>query len=443
MSRPPGRYWEFAVLSDDFKKMGWVDHIPRTGNLYIGGLHALYQKPELFKQHNISHILSVLDYDIYENGQFSEYKHYMLRVDDDPNEDLLKHFHATNAFIDEALQGGGAVFVHCAMGKSRSATIVCAYLMWKHRITAKAALDQLCEGRPVCSPNPGFGEQLDVYFEMLQNEAKMNEIYDNWDKTRFRGNAWEWHKRQAGSPDSKSGNIADHIKVSGGGDQFNVQQTPNLAVDITTLFPDAEVFGVKLVNGRATRAVLDVTNNEAQPISLLLVGGSLTTPSDQPGAPDPPQILRNLTSTKYSLSIPAGQKESINYAFTTDMHPQTLRLNLAAMLQDSKGTVYTKPLFNETVSIVEAPVSIFDPQMYGPIPLSWYKKRGGKGGERAQRSSGGSKKVNPADQAAVIGADGPAVASGSTYDESWIPAGHLKRPEAKRVGSGRPKSRAT
>ena len=71
------------------------------------------------------------------------------------------------------------------------------------------------------------------------------------------------------------------------------------------------------------------------------------------------------------------------------------------------------------------------------------KRRGGKGGERAKRSSGGSKKVDPADQVSVLGADGPAVTSGAqAYDESWIPEGHLNRPEARRVKSGqRPKSR--
>jgi hypothetical protein len=69
--------------------------------------------------------------------------------------------------------------------------------------------------------------------------------------------------------------------------------------------------------------------------------------------------------------------------------------------------------------------------------------KGGKGGERAKRSSGGSKKVDPSDQVTVVGADGPAVTSGAkAYDESWIPEGHLQRPEAKRVKSGgRPKSR--
>jgi len=65
------------------------------------------------------------------------------------------------------------------------------------------------------------------------------------------------------------------------------------------------------------------------------------------------------------------------------------------------------------------------------------KKGRGKGGERAKMSSGQSKKVDPADQVAVVGADGPAVTSGAkAYDESWIPASHLQRPEAKRVRSG-------
>ncbi|KAF2723616.1 hypothetical protein K431DRAFT_263963 [Polychaeton citri CBS 116435] len=240
-------------------------------------------------------------------------------------------------------------------------------------------------------------------------------------------------------------------------------ESPNLAVTIKTTFPQSEIFGVKLVNGHPTRAVLDITNEEPNPISVAIIGGSLTTPRDVPGAPDPPVVIRNLTAQRYGVQIPAGEQQTLTYAFATELHPQDLHLNLAAVLQNSEGAVFSKVVYNETVSVVEAPVSFFDPQIiflylflaaaFGGtcffIYQTWIttlfpqKKRAGKGGERAKKSSQGTKKVDSVEQVAVIGADGPAVTSGAkAYDESWIPASHLQRPEARRVGSGRPKSRA-
>jgi hypothetical protein len=141
-------------------------------------------------------------------------------------------------------------------------------------------------------------------------------------------------------------------------------KTPTLAVDIRASFPQSEIFGVKLVNGHPTKAVLDVSNNEPAPVTVVYVGGSLLTTQDLPGAPNPPQVLRNLTAARYGVEIPAGEKESLTYNFATDMHPQDVRLNIAAVLQNSEGAVFTKMIFNETVTVVEAPFSIFDPQMY-------------------------------------------------------------------------------
>ncbi|KAF2190133.1 hypothetical protein K469DRAFT_657854 [Zopfia rhizophila CBS 207.26] len=234
-------------------------------------------------------------------------------------------------------------------------------------------------------------------------------------------------------------------------------QSPNLKVTISASFPQSEIFGVKLINGHATQAVLSISNEEPEPISVAIVGGSLLQ-----DAGDDSQILRNLTAQRYATEIPAGESETLTYSFSTEMHPQDVRLQLVAVLKDSKDAFYTLAVFNETVSVVEAPTSIFDPQiiflylvLFGAFAGTVYfiyntwittlfpqKKRGGKGGERAKRSSGGSKKVDPADQAAVVGADGPAVTSGAkAYDESWIPASHLQRPEAKRVRSGTPKTK--
>lgn len=75
-------------------------------------------------------------------------------------------------------------------------------------------------------------------------------------------------------------------------------------------------------------------------------------------------------------------------------------------------------------------------------PLFPQTRKGGKGGERAKGSSKGTKRVDPADQVSVVGADGPAVASGAkAIDSSWIPPHHLQRPEAKRIRSGTPKTK--
>ena len=37
-------------------------------------------------------------------------------------------------FIHTAIAGGGAVYVHCHQGVSRSSSMVIAYLMWKHSL---------------------------------------------------------------------------------------------------------------------------------------------------------------------------------------------------------------------------------------------------------------------------------------------------------------------
>ncbi|KAK3691568.1 hypothetical protein LTR37_018577 [Vermiconidia calcicola] len=177
--------------------MGWVDKIPRAGKLFIGGLHALYQKPDLFEKAGISYILSVLDFDIYEAGAFKEYKHLHIKLDDDPNENLLQHFNECVEFIQQGLDSGGGVFVHCAMGKSRSATVCCAYLMQKYDISPEKALSQVCEGRPVAGPNPGFMEQLETYGHMLkaQDSTESQRIYDTWLNERYSGESWTWDRR--------------------------------------------------------------------------------------------------------------------------------------------------------------------------------------------------------------------------------------------------------
>jgi dual specificity phosphatase 12 len=72
------------------------------------------------------------------------------------------------------------------MGKSRSATVIIAYLMHKYHISRDEALAQLRQGRPVCGPNDGFMEQLEIYQRMLQapDAVEAKSIYQRWLRDR-------------------------------------------------------------------------------------------------------------------------------------------------------------------------------------------------------------------------------------------------------------------
>lgn len=75
-----------------------------------------------------------------------------------------------------------------------------------------------------------------------------------------------------------------------------------------------------------------------------------------------PRNIRNLTSTRYKIQIPPGEKDSLSYSFATELHPQDLRLRIIASIMSDKG-IFSVQAFDEIVSVVEAPTSIFDPQM--------------------------------------------------------------------------------
>lgn len=162
-----------------------MDKVPDCGNLYICGLDAL-DDPILLNQAGITHILSVLEFDYCNHPEFDKYKRMLIQAEDHPLQDLYRYFQLTNEFIGSALdpppvaQGssavptyGNTVVVHCAMGQSRSATVVCAYMIYKLRITASRALQLLQSSRPMCAPNQGFMAQLEQFEEFLGVEGKL------------------------------------------------------------------------------------------------------------------------------------------------------------------------------------------------------------------------------------------------------------------------------
>ncbi|KAL4873167.1 hypothetical protein BDV12DRAFT_160505 [Aspergillus spectabilis] len=150
-------------------------------NIYIGGIFSLKNKSALSRA-NITHILSVLRLQPTDDTG-SKYQHHQIEVDDLEDENLLEHFPAAIRFIQTGLDAGGSVLVHCAMGKSRSATVCIAYLLHHQRsaLTPQSALALLRESRPLCEPNSGFMEQLNVYHQMgCPEDVASHPLYSRW-----------------------------------------------------------------------------------------------------------------------------------------------------------------------------------------------------------------------------------------------------------------------
>ncbi|KAI9676771.1 MAG: tyrosine protein phosphatase yvh1 [Trizodia sp. TS-e1964] len=156
-----------------------MNQVDAKENLYISGLFTL-RRAAVLKAANITHVLSVLRAPL-DKALFAQYKHMLVEVDDMESENLLEHFVTTNNFIQDGLAGGGGVLVHCAMGISRSATCVLAYLMQSRKLSPSQALKLLRTSRPICEPNSGFMQQLELYHRMKFPLILANEpLYQRW-----------------------------------------------------------------------------------------------------------------------------------------------------------------------------------------------------------------------------------------------------------------------
>lgn len=69
----------------------------------------------------------------------------------------------------------GRVLVHCAMGVSRSATVVLAFLMIYENMTLVDAIQTVQAHRDIC-PNSGFLSQLQVLDSRLRRDQSDSKL---------------------------------------------------------------------------------------------------------------------------------------------------------------------------------------------------------------------------------------------------------------------------
>ncbi|NXN94830.1 DS13B phosphatase, partial [Rhinopomastus cyanomelas] len=145
-------------------------------NIYLGDAWAARSKTTL-QSLDITHILNAAHgpYSINTGAKYYEdlqIEYYGVEAFDDPSFDLSIFFYDAANFIGKALSTSeGKVFVHCAMGVSRSASLVLAFLMIHENMTLVDALQTVSAHRDIC-PNTGFLSQLRDLDIKLNEERK-------------------------------------------------------------------------------------------------------------------------------------------------------------------------------------------------------------------------------------------------------------------------------
>ena len=106
-------------------------------NMYLGSLRSA-QEVRIYEELNIKHLASIgreLSVVLGDNM-----KHIQANVDDLPDSDLSMIFEDVHTFMENALEKGEGILVHCFKGQSRSATIVASYLMKTRGMTRDEAI---------------------------------------------------------------------------------------------------------------------------------------------------------------------------------------------------------------------------------------------------------------------------------------------------------------
>ena len=168
-------------------------------NLWLGGYFVAHNQERLVKDMKIQRVVCVggnslkfdddTDSDKYHPPFANQgIQYHVVDVDDTEKssdvDTLGSSFESCYDFIENGLKSDQRTYVHCMAGTSRSATIVCAYLIKKFHtnnnngsngrnamttMDVNQALELVRSARPVATPNPSFIVQLENWYQKVND----------------------------------------------------------------------------------------------------------------------------------------------------------------------------------------------------------------------------------------------------------------------------------
>src|SRR3990167_8078048 len=134
-----------------------MDGKGKEATIFVGDQTSATNK-NIVDQLNIKYIINLA----YPHVKYNHdgIKQMNINIDDHPSSNIRQHFQQTRNFIDNGVDNGNNVLIHCAAGISRSATIAIDYLMHKLKMPYDNAFQLVKNRRNIINPNDGFKQQL-------------------------------------------------------------------------------------------------------------------------------------------------------------------------------------------------------------------------------------------------------------------------------------------
>ena len=164
-------YYYYAKIKSNLQK--YIDDSFEANqiieNLWVGAISSSCNR-EALHEYNIEIIISAF---LGSTAEFPyDFNYERAKLRDVEDEDILGDLENLLPIIHKNLLEGKGVLCHCQMGRSRSVTIVAAYLIRYKNMTTDEALAFIKSKRTQINPNKGYIDQLHIFESTQRDKLK-------------------------------------------------------------------------------------------------------------------------------------------------------------------------------------------------------------------------------------------------------------------------------
>jgi len=162
-------YYYYAKLKSSLQK--YIDDTFEAtqiiDNLWVGSISSSCNR-EMLHKYKIETIISAF---LGSTASFPyDFNYERAKLRDVVDENIMEDFNRLLSIIHTELMNGKGVLVHCILGKSRSVSIVAAYLIKYRNMSRDEAIEFIRNKRSQIDPNPGYMTSLKEFEEEVRKE---------------------------------------------------------------------------------------------------------------------------------------------------------------------------------------------------------------------------------------------------------------------------------